>query len=96
MYLFSLAIDNKPSNDVILTLWDLTYLVVEENTQKITSLLHYIEVRSPTHILIMLSFVGVVETYLYENMTETSCISAIFTCSICDITPQQQNCMVMS
>ena len=32
-----------------------------------------------------MSSVGVVETYLYENVTETSCLGAIFTCSIYDV-----------
>ena len=29
--------------------------------------------------------VGVVENYLFENVTETFCLGAIFTCSIYDI-----------
>ena len=33
------------------------------------------------HLLIKFS-VGVVETYLYENMAEMSCLGALFTCSI--------------
>ena len=32
-----------------------------------------------------MSLVGVVETYLYEHVTEMSYLGAIFTCSICDV-----------
>ena len=32
-----------------------------------------------------MSSVDVVERYLYENVTETSCLGAIFTCSIYDV-----------
>ena len=31
---------------------------------------------------IKMSSVGVVETYLYENLTETSCLGVIYTCSM--------------
>ena len=37
------------------------------------------------HLLSTLLKCGVVETYLYENVTETSCLGAIFTCSIYDV-----------
>ena len=49
--------------------------------------------------------VGVVETYLYENVPETSCFGAIFTCSIYDtvtcyfggvFTSPNQNIKIMS
>ena len=40
---------------------------------------------APSYILIKMSSVGVVETYLYENLKEMSCLGAIFTRSIYDI-----------
>ena len=41
--------------------------------------------KAPSYNFIKMSSVGVVETYLHENVTETSCLGAIFTCSIYDI-----------
>ena len=37
---------------------------------------------APYNIVIRMSSVGVVETYPNEDVTETSCLGAIFTCSI--------------
>ena len=69
----------QPGSDVILTLWHITYLVSEKNILKIS---HCNISNAPSNNVIKMSSVGVVETYLDENMTESSCLGAIFTCSI--------------
>ena len=61
---------------------------------------------APSYNVVKMSSVGVIETYLYDNVTETSCLGAIFNCSIYDIkiksylgvvlTPPLHNCMVTS
>ena len=76
------------SSDVILTLWDLTYLVKEKHPKDYVIVTSYrSEVsNAPSNNVIRMSSVGVVETYLYENVTETSCLGSIFNCSIYNIT----------
>ena len=66
----------QPSCDIILTSWDRTYLVSEKTHPK-----NHIIVTShrsedsyePSNNVNKMPSVGVVETYLYENVTETSC-----------------------
>ena len=65
--------------------WDLTYLLIEKKHPD-----NYVIVTSDrsevsnvlSNNFIRMSSIGVVETYLYENVTETYCLGAIFTCSI--------------